>query len=89
MPVSGMDFKENCVRRRWSIGISVVLVFAMVLSGARPARASIPTGTEIVLIFVAVGVVGAAVGITVYHFAHKPPSLTGCTISSASGFSLE
>jgi hypothetical protein len=63
-------------------------MLALVFPGVRPARASIPTGTQVVLIFVAVGVVGAGVGITIYHFAHKAPSLTGCTVASAAGLSL-
>lgn len=65
-----------------------LLLLALFFARATPARASIPTETQVVLIFVGVAVIGAAIGITVYHFAHTSPSLTGCTALSAGTLTL-
>ncbi len=62
-----------------------ILLCAFLFTSVRPAKASIPTGGEIVLIFVAVGVIGAAIGVGVYYAVRKSPSLTGCATSGSGG----
>ena len=68
--------------------LALLLMAAIMLPTATPAHGSIPTGTQVVLIFVAVGAIGAGIGIAVYHVAHRPPSVTGCSASSSTGLTL-
>ncbi len=64
---------------------TLVLLCAFLLTAVRPAKASIPTGTQVVLIFVAVGAIGAALGVGIYYAVRRSPSLTGCTASGSGG----
>ncbi len=66
----------------------VLLLVILFFARAAPARASIPTGIQVVLIFVGVGIVGAAIGMTVYHFARKSPSITGVAASTPRDLTL-
>ncbi len=69
--------------------IVFTLLTVFLFTTTRQAEASIPTGTEIVLIFVAVGVVGAAIGVGVYYAVRQAPSVTGCIVSGRAGLTLE
>ncbi|MGA2050180.1 MAG: hypothetical protein ABSG96_20970 [Terracidiphilus sp.] len=53
------------------------------------ARAnSIPTKSDVVWIGVAVGAIGAGIGIGIYYAVHHNSSLTGCAASGANGLEL-
>jgi hypothetical protein len=69
--------------------LSALLLCASLLLLSKPAKASIPTGGQVVLIFVGVAAIGAAIGVGVYFAVRKAPSITGCAVSSASGLSLQ
>ena len=66
-----------------------LLVWLFLTLFPRRAEASIPTGGEVVLIFVGVAVIGAAVGVGIYLVARKPPARTGCVQTTATGLQLK
>ncbi len=67
----------------------LILLAAFLVATTRQAEASIPTGTQVVLIFVAVGAIGAAIGVGVYYAVRQPPSITGCLVSGRAGLTLQ
>ena len=67
----------------------LLLLAALLVTTTRQAEASIPTGTQIVLIFVAVGAIGAGIGVGVYYAVRQPPSITGCVVSGRDGLTLQ
>jgi hypothetical protein len=66
-----------------------LLLCASLLLLSKPAEASIPTGGQIVLIFVGVAAIGAAIGVGVYFAVRKTPSITGCAVSTEADLSLQ
>jgi hypothetical protein len=50
---------------------------------------SIPTKSDVVWIGIAVGAVGAGIGIGIYYAVHHDHSLTGCAVSGASDIELQ
>jgi len=67
-------------------GVCVLLVTAAI----EPAVAnSIPTKSDVVLIGIAVGAIGAGIGIGIYYAVHHDHSLTGCAVSGANGIELQ
>lgn len=68
--------------RTW---VAAVLVIALLGASAPSARASIPTGGQVVLIFVGVAVIGAAIGVGVYYAVRKTPVETGCVLDGTNG----
>ena len=70
--------------------LAKVVICALVLTAAtRPAKASIPTHTDIVWIGIAIGAIGAGIGIGIYYAVHHGHSLTGCTVSGPGGLELQ
>jgi hypothetical protein len=69
--------------------ITTLLICTLLLLSPRPAKASIPTSGQVVLIFVGVAAIGAAIGVGIYFAVRRPPSIAGCTFSSANGLSLQ
>jgi hypothetical protein len=67
--------------------IAKAAVCALLVSAAtKPAVAnSIPTQSDVVWIGIAVGVIGAGIGIGIYYAIHHNHSLTGCAASGANG----
>lgn len=62
----------------------------LVTAATKPAVAnSIPTNTDVVLIGVAIGAIGAGIGVGIYYAVHHNHSLTGCAVSGANGLELE
>ncbi|GAC1355541.1 MAG: hypothetical protein NVSMB3_00840 [Acidobacteriaceae bacterium] len=66
-----------------------ILLCTLLLTSTRPASARVSIETEVVLIFVAVGAVGAALGVGVYYAVRRAPSITGCAVSGPDGLSLQ
>ena len=64
--------------------------FLLATAATEPAVAnSIPTKSDVVLIGVAVGAIGAGIGIGIYYALHHNHSLTGCAVSGANGLELQ
>jgi hypothetical protein len=62
----------------------------LVTAATKPAAAnSIPTEADVVWIGIAVGAIGAGIGIGIYFAIHHNHSLTGCAVSGANGLELE
>jgi hypothetical protein len=55
----------------------------------KPAEASIPTTNDIVWIGIAIGVIGAGIGIGIYFAVHHGHSLNGCAVSGPNGIQLQ
>ena len=60
----------------------------IVAAAAKPADASIPTQSDIVWMGVAIGAIGAGIGIGIYAAVHHGHQLTGCAVSGANGLQL-
>ena len=75
--------------RRMRRVTTAVLLCGLLVCGTPRARASVPTGAEVVLIFVGVGVIGAAIGVGVYYAARRPPTITGCAAAGPGGLRLK
>lgn len=57
---------------------------------AKPAKAnSIPTSTDVAWIGVAIGAIGAGIGIGIYVAIRHNHSLTGCAVSGANGLQIQ
>jgi hypothetical protein len=70
--------------------LTALLLGASLLLLSKPAKASIPTQSQIVLIFVGVAAIGAAIGVGVYFAVRRTPSITGCAaVSPDSNLSLQ
>jgi hypothetical protein len=77
--------------RTLRISIAVLLVCVYSVVSSRPADAQsgqIVSKSDVVLIFVAVAAVGAAIGVGVYFAVRQPPSITGCVVSGSGGLTL-
>ena len=70
--------------------IALLLCVSLLLL-PKPAKASIPTHSQVVLIFVGVAAIGAAIGIGIYYAVRRngAASITGCAVSSDAGLSLQ
>jgi hypothetical protein len=66
-----------------------VICALLLVTATRPAAASIPTQSDIVWIGIAIGAIGAGIGIGIYYAVHHNHSLTGCVASGAGGLQLE
>lgn len=66
-----------------------VICALLLTTTTRPAKASIPTHTDIVWIGIAIGAIGAGIGIGIYYAVHHGHSLTGCTVSGSGGLELQ
>jgi hypothetical protein len=66
------------------------LICALLLVCAtKPANAnSIPTNSDIVWIGIAIGAIGAGIGIGVYYAVHHGHSLKGCVVAGPEGLEL-
>jgi hypothetical protein len=70
---------------------TLLLCASLLLLSSKPASASIPTKGQVVLIFVGVAAIGAAIGVGIYLTARRAgtSSITGCAISSGGSLSLQ
>jgi hypothetical protein len=69
---------------------TVLLCTSLLLLSSRPASAGIPTKGQVVLIFVGVAAIGAAIGVGIYFAVHRnATSITGCAISGGGSLSLQ
>ena len=69
---------------------NAVVCALLVTAATEPAVAnSIPTKSDVVWIGIAVGAIGAGIGIGIYYAVHHNHSLTGCAASSANGLELQ
>ena len=74
--------------------LAMALVCAMAVTVAAPASAQSNntiggvTKSDVVWIGVAVGAIGAGIGIGIYYAVHHNHSLTGCAVSGANGLEL-
>ncbi len=69
--------------------VSLVILFALLFTSVRPARASLPTQGEVTAIFIGVAAIGALVGVGIYYAVRKTPSITGCAASGPNGLTLQ
>lgn len=76
--------------RHRGIFVRLPIFVLLMTTAARPANAgSILTKTDVVLVGVAVGAVGAAIGVGVYYAVHHDHSVTGCAASGPNGLQLQ
>lgn len=71
---------------------ATALVCGLALGGVAPEKAranSIPTQSDVVWIGVAIGAIGAGIGIGIYFAFHHGHSLNGCAISGANGLEIK
>jgi hypothetical protein len=72
--------------------LAKALVCALALTATAPENAranSIPTQSDVVWIGVAIGAIGAGIGIGVYYAFHHGHTLNGCAVSQADGLKLK
>jgi|SRR5271165_211207 len=75
--------------------LATAIVCALALTASRPATAQISgpiggvTKSDVVWIGVAIGAIGAGIGIGIYYAVHHNHSLTGCAVSGANGLELQ
>jgi hypothetical protein len=62
----------------------------LLVTASRPASAnSIPTKSDVVWIGIAIGAIGAGIGIGIYYAVHHGHSLKGCAVSGPGGLQLQ
>jgi hypothetical protein len=67
-----------------------VICALLLMTVTRPANAnSIPTKSDVVWIGIAIGAIGAGIGIGIYYAVHHGHSLKGCAISTSDGLQLQ
>jgi hypothetical protein len=66
-----------------------VVCALLVTAATKPAVASIPTNTDVAWIGIAIGAIGAGIGVGIYYAVHHNRSLTGCAASGPNGLELE
>jgi hypothetical protein len=71
--------------------VAIIAICALLATIAtKPAKAnSIPTQSDIAWIGVAIGAIGAGIGIGIYYAVRHNRALTGCAVSGASGLQLQ
>jgi hypothetical protein len=73
--------------------LATVIVCALALTATVPATAQSGTigisKSDVVWIGVAIGAIGAGIGIGIYYAVHHSHSLTGCAVSGANGLELK
>jgi len=74
---------------RWQrVAITIMCSFALAAAG--PAKAQIGVSkSDVVWIGVAIGAIGAGIGVGIYYAVHHSQTLTGCTVSGANGLQLQ
>jgi hypothetical protein len=80
-------------RHRTIFSIVTICAVLATATASTTAQSSSPIGgvtkSDVVWIGVAVGVIGAGIGIGVYYAVHHGHSLNGCAVSGASGLELQ
>jgi hypothetical protein len=79
------------MKSRRSKVLAAALVCALALTTAAPETAhanSLPTKSDVVWIGIAVGAIGAGIGVGIYYAFHHGHSLSGCAVSGANGLEL-
>jgi hypothetical protein len=66
-----------------------VVCALLVTAATKPAVASIPTNADVAWIGIAIGVIGAGIGVGIYYAVHHNHRLTGCAASMPNGLELE
>src|ERR1700676_2097491 len=62
----------------------------LVTAATKPEVAnSLPTQADVAWISIAIGAIGAGIGIGIYYAIHHNHSLTGCAVSGVNGLELE
>jgi preprotein translocase subunit Sss1 len=70
--------------------VAKVAICALLLTAAaKPAKAEFITSGQVAWIGVAIGAIGAGIGIGIYYAVRHNRSLTGCAVSGASGLQLQ
>jgi hypothetical protein len=78
---------KSSLRRKFT---TLLLCTSLLLLSSKPASASIPTKSQVVLIFVGVAAIGAAIGVGIYFAVRRNgTSITGCAISSGGSLFLQ
>jgi preprotein translocase subunit Sss1 len=67
----------------------VAICALLVTAASKPAKADFLSTGQVVGIGVAIGAIGAGIGIGIYYAVHHGHSLTGCAVSGASGLQLQ
>src|SRR4051794_7596342 len=66
-----------------------VVCALLVTAATKPAVASIPTKADVAWMGIAIGAIGAGIGVGIYYAVHHNHSLTGCAVSGANDLELE
>ena len=75
---------------RFSVrAVVLCLCFTLGFSATPAGAGSLPTKSDIVWIAVAIGAIGAGIGIGVYFAIHHSHSIRGCAISDPTGLELQ
>jgi hypothetical protein len=87
--MNGGSQKGSPLKHPYKLPITLAILLTFFTTSVKPARASIPSGTQVGLIFAAVGVIGAGIGVGIYYAVAHKPAITGCAASSADGLTLQ
>ncbi len=77
-----MDGRRNVI-------LAAAVVCALAVAAPRPADAQFVSTSDVVWIGVAIGAIGAGIGIGIYYAVHHNRSLTGCAVSAGGGLELQ
>src|SRR3954454_10693096 len=66
-----------------------VVCALLVTAATKPAVASIPTKADVAWMGIAIGAIGAGIGVGIYYAVHHNHSLTGCAVSGTNDLELE
>jgi hypothetical protein len=70
--------------------LATVVVCALGVTAPVPATAQIGvSNSDVVWIGVAIGAIGAGIGVGIYYAVHHSQSMTGCAVSVAGGLELQ
>jgi hypothetical protein len=78
-----MDARKNVI-------LAAAVVCAPAVTASTPASAQIGVSkSDVAWIGVAIGAIGAGIGIGIYYAVHHGQSLTGCAVSAAGALELQ
>jgi hypothetical protein len=72
-----------------NFSVKAAICALLLISATRPADASIPTQSDVVWIGIAIGAIGAGIGIGIYYAVHHGHSMKGCAVSGSGGLQLQ
>ena len=76
------------LRRNVILATSAVCALAVIAPPPATAQIGV-SNSDVVWIGVAIGAIGAGIGIGIYYAVHHSQSMTGCTVSGAGGLELQ